>query len=120
MPSMKTLMSLINANVETIPVEESFLLDLKSTVAKLNPVRPSSTNYRPSALNCMRLMYFDKIQAPKDNVICDYSSARIPETGTSSHEAIQNYVSKMQECGFDCIWVDVEEYIKEKNLDYLP
>ena len=119
MAGMKTLMSLINSKLETLPVEESFLNDLKSTVAKLNPTRPSSKHYRPSALNCMRLMYFDKIQAPKDVSVCDYGSARIPETGTSSHEAIQRYVSSMKDCGFDCEWVDVEEYIKSQKLDYL-
>lgn len=119
MAGMKTLMSLINTKVEELSVEQSFLNDLKSTVAKLNPTKPSSKNYRPSALNCLRLMYFDKIQAPKDVEVCDYSSARIPETGTASHEAIQGYVSKMQECGFDCEWIDVEKYITEQKLDYL-
>lgn len=119
MAGMKTLMSLINSKVESLSVEESFLNDLKKTVSKMNPQKPSSTHYRPSALNCMRLMYFDKIQAPKDSYVCEYSDARIPETGTASHEAIQYYVSKMQECGIDCEWVDVETYIKENKLDYL-
>lgn len=119
MAGMKTLMSLINNKVASLPVEESFLMDLKTTVAKMNPQRPSSTHYKPSSLNCMRLMYFDKIQATKDTGVCEYSEARIPETGTASHEAIQYYVSKMQNCGIDCVWIDVEEYIKGNNLDYL-
>lgn len=119
MSSMKTLMSLIGAKVDTLSVEESFLMDLKATVSKLNPTRPSSPYYKPSSLNCMRLMYFDKIQAPKDNSVCDYSDARIPETGTASHESIQYYVSEMKNCGYDCEWVDIESYIKENNLSYL-
>ena len=119
MTGMKTLMSLINSKVESLSVEESFLNDLKTTVAKMNPQKPSSPYFRPSALNCMRLMYFDKIQATKDSYVCEYSDARIPETGTASHEAIQSYVSSMKECGIDCEWVDIEAYIKENGLDYL-
>lgn len=119
MAGMKTLMSLINSKVESLPVEESFLNDLKTTVAKMNPQTPSSPYFKPSSLNCMRLMYFDKIQAKKDSYVCDYSDARIPETGTASHEAIQYYVSNMKNCGLDCEWVDIEEYIKTNGLDYL-
>ena len=119
MSNTKTLMSLIGAKIQEQKPEEAFLQDLEKTVAKLNPTKPSSTHFKPSSLNCMRLMYFDKIQAPKDIKVTDYSGVRIPETGTASHESIQHYVSKMKECGIDCEWVDVEKYVKEHNLDYL-
>lgn len=119
MAGMKTLMDLIKTKVEVLPKNETFLSELKETVSKLNPVRPSSTHYRPSALNCNRMIYFDKIQAPKDLVPRDYNDVRITETGTSSHEQIQYYVSKMKECGYDCEWIDVAEYVKENNLDNL-
>ena len=116
MGGMKTLMDLIKTKVEVLPKNETFLSELKQTVSKLNPIRPSSTHFRPSSLNCDRMIYFDKVQAPKDPTPREYGDIRITETGTSSHEQIQYYVSKMQECGFDCEWVDVGEYVKEHNL----
>ena len=115
----KTLMSLIRAEVETLAPEEGFLSDLKSTVSKLNPESRPSSNYRPSGMNCLRQMYYDKVKAPMDAIVNDYSGVRIPETGTASHEKIQYYVSKMKDCGYDCEWIDVAQYVMEQNLDYL-
>lgn len=113
------LVSLIRNQVEMLPIDEAFLLDLKETVSVLNPIRGRSTHYKPSSLKCLRLMYFDKIQAPLDVVQNEYSGIRIGETGTKSHECIQYYVSKMKELGKDCEFIDVETYIKDNNLDYL-
>lgn len=116
---MRSLMSLIDAACNELPVEEAFLIDLKATVSQLNPPYKPSTYYKPSSLGCMRVMYFNKIGADVDNTPADYSGQRICETGTDSHERIQDYVSKMKDCNFDCQYIDVEEYVKMKGLDYL-
>ena len=115
----KLLMDLIRNKVEALPVEQCFLTDLKATVSACNPPSRRSAYFKPSSLQCMRIMYFDRIQAPVDKSLTEYSSARICETGSNSHECIQYYVSKMKDLGKDWEFVDVETYIKEHNIDYL-
>jgi CRISPR/Cas system-associated exonuclease Cas4 (RecB family) len=115
----KTLLNLIKDKVDTLPPEQSFLSDLKATVSACNPRRPGSKSFKPSSLHCARQNYFVKIDAPLDASLPDYSGQRICESGSSSHEAIQYYVSQMQSHGKPCKWVDVETYIKEKGLTYL-
>ena len=90
----RTLLSMVKSAVEVLPDNESFLLDLKSTVAMLNPDREPSQAFKPSSMNCLRLCYFDMVKAPRDISITEYSGVRIPETGSASHESIQKYVSK--------------------------
>lgn len=115
----KLLMDLIRNKVEALPVEQCFLTDLKATVSACNPPSHRSAYFKPSSLQCMRIMYFDRIQASLDKSLIEYSSARICETGSNSHECIQYYVSRMKDFGKDWEFVDVETYIKEHNLDYL-
>ena len=117
--SRKVLLSLIRDKVQILPAEQSFLADLKATVSACNPQHPRSTHFKPSSLHCARQVYFDKVGASVDATLNEYSSVRICETGTSSHEAIQHYVSEMSKHGKDCKFVDVEEYVKEHKLDYL-
>ena len=119
MSTKLNLISMIKNTVETLPINEAFLLDLQNTVSKLNPIRPRSTHYKPSSLHCMRMMYFDKVGATVDATLNTYSGIRITETGTASHECIQSYVSKMRDVGVDCEFIDVETYVKKQSLDYL-
>lgn len=111
----KTLMSLIKSSKEELPVEQSFLNDFKQTVIRLNPPRKPSKTFKPSSMNCARNMYFQIVGAEVDPIVADPSNVRVCETGSASHEKIQEYVSKMQECGFDCEWVDVEKYLEEQH-----
>lgn len=113
----KTLMSLIKSQKEELPIEQSFLNDLKQVMIKLNPPRKPSKTFKPSSMNCSRNMYFQIIGAEVDPVVADPCGVRIAETGTDSHERIQYYVSKMQECGIDCEWVNVADYIDQRNQD---
>lgn len=120
-----TLMDLIkldaDAGKDDRPVSEIFMEDLEKIVDKLNPFRRPSKNIKPSSLNCKRKMYFDMTEAPidPDAYLSDYNGTRILETGTASHESLQYYISKMNQLDNGWEWVDVEEYIKEKKLDYL-
>lgn len=111
----KTLMSLIKSKKEELPIEQSFLNDLKQTIVRLNPPRKPSKTYKPSSMNCARNMYFQIIGADVDTVVADPSGVRVCENGSSSHEQIQQYVAKMQECGIDCEWVDVEKYLEHQH-----
>lgn len=110
---------LINLAVqkEEVSTETSFLEDFKYCVEKLNkPTHNPSPYYKPSSLHCIRNMYYQRTDTPIDNASISSDAVGIGESGTDRHERIQYYVSKMQECGIDCEWIDVETYIKEHNL----
>lgn len=109
----KTLLSLIKSTKNELPIEESFLVDLKNVIRQLNPPRKPSKSYKPSSMNCARNMYFQMVGAEVDPIVADPNMIRVTECGSSSHEKIQYYVSKMKECGIDCEWVDVETYLSE-------
>lgn len=115
----KFLRDLIKTKIDALPVEDSFLTDLKAVVAACNPPRKRSAYFKPSSLNCLRMCFFDRIQAPMDSTVSEYSGTRICETGSNSHESIQRYVSLMTKYGKDCEWVDAEQYAKDNHLDYL-
>jgi len=115
----KTLFSIIKEQVEGLPPEETFLLEYTQTVQKCNKPKKGSVFYKPSSMNCKRLMYYIARGKDPDDTLPSYSSVRICESGTDSHERIQGYVSSMRDKGFDCDWIDPKWYIKNKGLDYL-
>lgn len=115
----KTLMSVINAKLDELSPEESFLVELKQTVSKMNPPRKGSNHYKPSSMNCDRAMYYIAKDTEPDDALPNYNSVRITESGSSSHERIQYYVSKMRDKGYDCDWIDPEWFANIKGLTYL-
>lgn len=115
----KTLLSIINAKMDELSPEKAFLIDLQNTVSKMNVPKKGSIFYKPSSMNCERCMYYIRRGIDVDEFLPTYSSVRITECGSSSHERIQYYVSQMRDKGFDCDWIDPEWYIKNKNLNYL-
>lgn len=115
----RTLFSLIDAKINALTPEDAFLLDLQQTIVKLNPLEKGSNYYKPSSMNCNRCMYYMAKGTEPDDRLRNYSSVRITESGTSSHERIQYYVSQMRDKGYDCDWIDPEWYVKNKGLDYL-
>ena len=115
----KTLFSMINSKVKGLPPEETFHLEYTQTVQKCNRPTKGSSFYKPSSMNCKRTMYYIATGKDPDDILPSYSSVRICESGTDSHERIQSYVSRMREKGFDCDWIDPKWYIANKGLDYL-
>ena len=115
----RDLFSMISAAVDELLPEESFLSDLRNTVQKCNPPRKGSRFYKPSSMNCNRCMFYIAKGTDPDDSLPSYSSVRITESGTSSHEKIQYYVSQMRNKGFDCDWIDPKWYVKNKCLNYL-
>ena len=114
-----TLSDKIKSSVSEVPVEQEFLDSLKRVVVLENKPRPRSPYFKPSSLNCARLMYFDCIQAQQDNKDEDYSGIRICETGSNSHENLQRYCSELKKYNTNFEYYDVERYVKEHKLDYL-
>lgn len=94
--------------------ETSFLNELIRTIEVTDEVRQPSKSYKPSSLGgCIRNMYFQMTGAELDGTPTDYCLIGICESGTDRHDKIQNYVCRMKDNGFDCEWVDVDEYVNE-------
>lgn len=81
--------------------------------------RKPSKSYKPSSMNCIRNMWYQMMGAEPDRAITNYTSVGIAWCGTDIHLRVQAAVMMMREFGYDCDYIDVAEYIKEHNLDYL-
>lgn len=116
---LKSIGRLIDMEVKDIPIPESFLLDLKSTIERMekdNKRKPSQT-YKPSSLACIRNMFFQVIGTEQDSESRGSILIGIGESGTDRHERLQNAVSQMKNYGIDCEYVNVGEYVKSNNLE---
>lgn len=107
----------IKVKEKEVSIEASFYDDFKYCVEKLNTKTSNpSPYYKPSSLHCIRNMYYQRTDSTANLLPISTDGVGIAESGTDRHLRIQYYVSKMQEQGIDCEWVDVATYIKENNL----
>lgn len=119
--SLKNVMRLIDQAKENLSPEEAFLNDLKASIEKVdskNKHKPSKT-YKPSSLQCIRNMYFQVSGAECSGDRNTSELVGICESGTDRHERIQQYVCDMKKSGIDCEYINVSDYVKSRNLDYL-
>lgn len=112
---LKSVRRLIDLTPNT-PKHETFLTDLNYVIAKLNPNRKPSKTYKPSSMHCIRNMYYQIIGEEVDLKPVSPNMSGIQETGTARHDALQRYISVMDKHNIDCTFVDVEEYIKAKEI----
>lgn len=119
--SLKNVCRLIDAVTIAQPVETEFLNDLKRTIeleSVVNSRKPSQT-YKPSSMNCIRNMYYQVTGKDQDEGSPGYVLVGICNSGTDIHERIQKYVDSMKIHNIDCEYIDVAEYVKQRELDYL-
>ena len=118
--SLKSVCRLIQSTQQDIPIEKQFVADLKRSI-ELNDqkdARKPSMTYKPSSMNCIRNMYYQRIGADGESE----SSAvlvGICESGSDRHERVQAAVSRMKENGIDCEYIDVAEFVRQRNLEHL-
>ena len=99
--------------LNSIDPSDQFLRDLSTTIEKVQDNRKPSQTFKPSSMgSCKRNIYYQLTGVEPDSSVEDASLIGICDSGTDTHERIQTYISKMASCGFDCIWVDVEEFVK--------
>ena len=113
--SLKNLTRLVRNAVEAREPQDKFLDELNMTMSTIDKreQRVPSKTYKPSSLGgCKRNMYFQVTGATQDDTRTDSGLIGICETGSARHEILQTWVSRMHECGFNCHWLDVEEYLK--------
>ena len=119
--SLSNVARLIELANKDLPVNESFLEDFKRSVLmtdEKNAGLPSKT-FKPSSLVCRRNCYYQIVGATPDTGSSSFNMIGICNSGSDIHVRVQTAVMQMKENGIDCEWIDVEEYIKEKCLDYL-
>lgn len=115
--SLKSVCKLIQASQSEVPVEQQFLTDLKRSIelTDLFNARTPSKTYKPSSMNCMRNMYYQRLGVE----VYEDSTAEligICESGSDRHERLQAAVSEMKNNGMDCEYIDVADYINSRNI----
>ena len=119
--SLRNVCRLIEVAKETLPPEQDFLQDLKRSIemtADKDQRLPSKT-YKPSGMNCIRQSYYQLVGVQPDESSSSYSGVGICNSGTDIHIRIQTAVDQMKENGMDCEYIDVAEFVKQRQLDYL-
>lgn len=119
--SLRNVCRLIQAAQEEIPVEKSFLADLKRSIELTDQksARKPSQSYKPSSMNCVRNMYYQVAGVEPDKSPSSFALVGICNSGTDIHARIQQSVMDMKDNGIDCEYVNVAEYVRSRNLDYL-
>lgn len=119
--SLKSVMRLIETAKEEVPAEKAFLKDLERSI-ELTSVKgnrlPSKT-YKPSGMNCMRASYYQIMGKEPETDDTTYTSVGICNSGSDIHERIQQAVLDMKDNGIDCEYVNVAEFVRSRELDYL-
>lgn len=96
---------------------DKFAFDLKQTIeekAEQNNFAPSKW-LKPSSMNCNRQMYYVRREMPiTAPAKTSANLVGICENGTDRHAKIQEYLTLMQNKGYE--YLDVETYVKEHNL----
>lgn len=113
----RKLGKLVTASAKAQPLNKAFLTDVMSAIEVLDSKgrRMSSKCYKPSSMVCMRQMYYMVTGEKADDSRTDYASIGMADTGTRRHVAIQEAISAMAELGYEWRYLDVEEYVRNKQ-----
>lgn len=116
--SFKNVMRLLNDANADVPIEKSFLNDLKRNIeliAREESNKPSQT-YKPSSMNCSRQMVYQVLGKEPDSGGMNYISVGIVNSGSDIHIRVQDYIARMKAHGIDCWYVDVEDFILARGI----
>lgn len=90
--------------------------DNKYFIGVKNDGKPSRT-YKPSCMQCLRQMYYQMVGADLDKQQTKTGDFYgVCESGTDRHERIQDAICQMRSQGVDCDYIDIETYVKQKQL----
>ncbi len=119
--SLVGIKKLIDNSKKSLPPEQEFVADLKRSIEMTEDknVRKPSTYYKPSSMNCIRSMYYTRIGAEPDETGSSYTMWGICNSGTDIHERVQKAVDDMKNNGIDCEYIDVEKFVKQRELNNL-
>lgn len=119
--NLSSIRRLIDNSKKSLPPEQEFVADLKRSIEMTcDRERGKGSNYyKPSGLNCIRAMYYTRIEAECDETGSSYVSWGICNSGTDIHERVQKAIDDMKNNGIDCEYVDVEKFVKQRELNHL-
>ena len=119
--SLKNIFNLIDVAKEELPVEQAFLNDLKRSIElnDKNNAHVGSKTYKPSGMNCIRQSYYVITGAEADEHSAKSGIIGICESGTDRHERIQQAVIDMRNNDMDCGYINVADFVEQRELDYL-
>ena len=118
--SLKSIKKLIDTAKRSQTPEQAFTTDLKRSIeldANSSKRKPSKY-YKPSGMNCLRAMYYVRI-GKKPESDASYQLWGICNSGTDTHERVQKAIAQMICNGFDCVYINVPDFIKQRELKYL-
>lgn len=118
---LNNVCKLLEQTQEGLSVDQVFLADLKRSIEQedLKTRRKPSTFYKPSSMNCLRGMYFQATGTDVEETTNGYCNIGICNSGKDIHNRIQDYVLGMKSNGIDCEYIDVETFVKSRNLNDL-
>lgn len=98
-----------------ISVEGKFLRQLELTIEQMDrkDSRKKSVYYKPSSLNCPRQMFYYRKGTAVTDTPADSSMVGVCESGSDRHLRLQAAIKRMREFGYDCEYVDVEQFVNE-------
>lgn len=119
--NLKNICRLIETVKDTLPPEQDFLNDLKRSIEldADKDLRLPSKTYKPSSMNCIRASYYQLRGMPLDTEPSNYTVIGICNSGTDIHARIQSAVANMVNTDMDCIYINVAEFVKQRNLNDL-
>lgn len=119
--SLKNVIRLIEDVKKAETPEQGFLIDLKRSIeiTATKSKKKGSLSYKPSSMNCLRQMYYIKTGQAPDEDGENYIGIGICAMGSETHQRIQQAVCDMKRNGIDCEYINVGDYIKSRELDYL-
>lgn len=116
--TLKNVCRLIQEANTQIPIEQSFLSDLKRSIEltdKANERKPSQT-YKPSSMHCIRNMYYQRTGAQQDEGYTSYTLIGICNSGSDIHERVQQAVIDMATNGIDCEYINVADFVRQREI----
>ena len=118
--NLTNLTKLVKSSTEEgVADSQRFLMELLNSIEKTENERKqmkTSVAYKPSSMNCVRMMYYYMTDATKDEQPMEAGLIGICESGTDRHERIQQAICDMEKNGYECEYIDVATYIKENNI----
>ena len=119
--SLKNVCRLIDDVKQSLPPEQNFLNDLKRSIEMVadKEWRLPSKTYKPSGMNCIRASYYQVSGIEPDKESSNYTLIGICNSGTDIHVRIQTAVEQMKDNDMECEYIDVADFVKQRNLDYL-
>lgn len=116
--ALKNIYKLLDESQTETNAAESFVRDLKRSIELVDEQssRAPSKTYKPSSMQCIRNMYYQRLGVNPDKGNANACLIGICESGTDRHIRVQNAVTRMKDNGIDCEYIDVEKFVTERNL----